>query len=79
MLRVLSTMKINHLFSYLFLFQLHYTILYRGKKSAMTQLSLTTYPQYTCTKALAVPDKKFLKIFTKRNMKKKKRKKKRTL
>lgn len=32
---------------------------------------VTTYPQYTCTKALAVSDKKFLKIFTKRIMKKK--------
>lgn len=73
MVRVLATMKINHFF-YLLLFQLCYIILYRGKKkrSAMTQLPVTTYPQYTCTKALSVSDKNFLKIFTKRNMKKKK-------
>lgn len=60
-------------FSYLLLFQLRYKILYRGKKKgpAMTQLPVTTYPQYTCTKALAVSDKMFLKILTKRNIKKK--------
>lgn len=29
----------------------------KKKRSAMTRLPVTTYPLYTCTKALAIPDK----------------------